>query len=281
MGCTPEPADCVKTSEVQKLNTSGVWKDRVLYLTEDEISIALPGASNLKDKVPLEAIRLVSCRQSEEELETPGSTDMLKAKSIRAWEQIEAAAGGSQDFDHDAVFIVHVVGEESSSDRAYSFRTRSQAEKEEWIREIKQTARRAKQRRLAAGSPLLRLQQTARRVYVSSPFQSLVALLIVANFIANAAQSELQPASGSTEDVIFSHIDMIFTIVFATELVVNMTAHWFYAFWSDGWSVFDFIIVVISLVSLAFEAVPGPSPSPPFSFSSSLLHSCYTTGPVA
>ena len=31
--------------------------------------------------------------------------------------------------------------------------------------------------------------------------------------------------------------------VFAVELVLNMFANWWRPFWSDGWSIFDFLVV--------------------------------------
>ena len=260
MGHTPDPALCLKAAEVQKINTQGVWCNRILYLTEEELGISLPDSAHLKDKAPLELVRLVSSRKSEDDADSPGTTDVLKAKGAREWERIEAAASDAKDFDMDAVFIVRMKAEDGVSDgRPYSFRARSQEEKEDWIREIKSAVHRGRQKRLAQASILQRIQRSARRVYASSPFQSLVAVLIIANFIANAAQSELQPDAGSSQERIFSYIDMAFTFIFLLELLINLTAHWLWPFWRDGWSVFDFVIVTVSLVSLKFDSVPGLS----------------------
>jgi hypothetical protein len=33
------------------------------------------------------------------------------------------------------------------------------------------------------------------------------------------------------------------------ELVVNLTANWFWPFFTDGWSLFDFIVVLVGLIS--------------------------------
>lgn len=136
MGLTPNLNECLKATNVQKMNIQGLWCDRALYLTENEISIALPGATHIKDKVPLEMVRLVSSRNSEDGVDSLGTTDMLKSKSLREWERI-AAATDSECFDVDAVFIVHAKAEDGTSEgRPYSFRARTQSEKEEWIREI-------------------------------------------------------------------------------------------------------------------------------------------------
>ena len=37
---------------------------------------------------------------------------------------------------------------------------------------------------------------------------------------------------------------MIFTIIFTLELLFNMAAHWYSAFWADGWNVFGVCVCV-------------------------------------
>ncbi len=51
-------------------------------------------------------------------------------------------------------------------------------------------------------------------------------------------------------------IDTAFTVVFTAELLVNLYAHWFQRFWRDGWSVFDLLVIGISLVALGPVDMP-------------------------
>ncbi len=44
--------------------------------------------------------------------------------------------------------------------------------------------------------------------------------------------------------------NLAFTLVFALELVVNLYAHWFWPFVSNGWSMVDLVVVTLSLVAL-------------------------------
>ena len=51
-------------------------------------------------------------------------------------------------------------------------------------------------------------------------------------------------------------VDTAFTVIFTVELVLNAFAHWFKPFISDGWNIFDFIVVAMSLVALGPVKVP-------------------------
>jgi hypothetical protein len=51
-------------------------------------------------------------------------------------------------------------------------------------------------------------------------------------------------------------LDEMFTIVFLVELLVNAFGHWFKPFISDGWNIFDLIVVTMSLVALGPVKVP-------------------------
>ncbi len=55
---------------------------------------------------------------------------------------------------------------------------------------------------------------------------------------------------------ILDGIDTMFTAVFTLELLVNMYAHWFRPFWRDGWSIFDFLVIALSLVALGPVNMP-------------------------
>ena len=46
-------------------------------------------------------------------------------------------------------------------------------------------------------------------------------------------------------------MELVFTIIFAVELAINLFGSWFWPFVSDGWNVFDSIVVVISIVGMS------------------------------
>jgi hypothetical protein len=94
-------------------------------------------------------------------------------------------------------------------------------------------------------------QEYVREVYNLPQCQILVALVIVANFVVSMVEKEIDPYP---EELQFYHptwfaLDQIFTWTFLLELFVNMYGSWFCAFWRSGWNVFDFVIVLISVLS--------------------------------
>jgi len=54
---------------------------------------------------------------------------------------------------------------------------------------------------------------------------------------------------GSEADQIFTLMDDFFTFIFFAELIWNLLANWFWPFFTDGWSVFDLLVVTVSLVA--------------------------------
>ena len=103
------------------------------------------------------------------------------------------------------------------------------------------------------------LQMWAKAVYDSHAMQCLSALLVLGNFVANVVQFEVLPEEGSEAAQTFAAIEMVFTIVFAMELSINMLANWFRAFWSDAWNLVDFAVVLISIASMFLDELPGVS----------------------
>ena len=63
----------------------------------------------------------------------------------------------------------------------------------------------------------------------------MVGLMILANFALYAMKLELHPAPGSDLYDLTETLELAFTIAFAVELAVNLIAHWFAPFWSNGW----------------------------------------------
>jgi hypothetical protein len=77
------------------------------------------------------------------------------------------------------------------------------------------------------------------------------------NFCTSVIEAQQQAESLILEDgsptflkVVLDNMNMGFTVVFTIELLTNMFAHWFKQFATNSWSVFDAIVVLISLVAL-------------------------------
>lgn len=97
---------------------------------------------------------------------------------------------------------------------------------------------------------------TAACAYLDVRCQVLVALLIVANFIVNIIEKQVDPDRAFYEDVWHS-TEILFNIIFAIELLWNMYGFWFRPFWSSGWNVFDFIVVFGGLLEYFDIGIPS------------------------
>lgn len=131
-------------------------------------------------------------------------------------------------------------------------------------------------------------QQVVQKFYNRQSIQIGVAVLIALNFLTNMINAQLYPPEaqklykayakdyplydiynpdiaddGTTaprkEDVeygdseayqqIFDILGIIYNLSFLIELLVNMYAHWCYFFWRDPWNQFDFVVVVIGMLT--------------------------------
>jgi voltage-gated sodium channel len=82
----------------------------------------------------------------------------------------------------------------------------------------------------------------------------------VQNFLANAAEAQIEATDNegnlTTIGRRLEALDTFFTIIFTVELAINAFAHWFHPFITDGWNVFDCIVVTLSLVALGPLNIP-------------------------
>jgi voltage-gated sodium channel len=83
------------------------------------------------------------------------------------------------------------------------------------------------------------------------------------NFAMNVAEAQLI-GQRSTDDGSMSPtwramdaVDTFFTVLFTAELLINLSAHWLRPFFSDGWSLFDLFVIVLSLVALGPIDLPA------------------------
>lgn len=103
------------------------------------------------------------------------------------------------------------------------------------------------------------LKKRTSRVYYHDFVQGMFALTILANFLINIIETCLTDEhlrqKGVKDGLWLS--DVVFTIIFTMELVLNMLCNWFFPFWKDGWNIFDFITVLFSLVALVEINLPS------------------------
>jgi len=100
-------------------------------------------------------------------------------------------------------------------------------------------------------------QEKVRLWYLMRVTQIAVAVFIILNFLLSAVKAQRQPQS-KNELYVFEVLEIIFALIFAFELAVNMYGSWCRPFFESGWNWFDLIIVLISLFTLGLgSGIPG------------------------
>ncbi|KAK3263980.1 hypothetical protein CYMTET_27252 [Cymbomonas tetramitiformis] len=179
-------------------------------------------------------------RRSVEDLTTSKSKSMKLDKTASAGRPAENVGGGAAAADGGVG-----GGGISISELRHDIKMRNDARSKEGG-----DAELARQRNLP-------YQQFLHKVYNGAAVQIFVASLIFVNFIVNAAEAQVpQEERGSQPFKVF---EVIFTVAFTVELVVNIYAHWFWEFWSSGWNIFDFVVVGVSLLAIALSGLPAVS----------------------
>ena len=70
------------------------------------------------------------------------------------------------------------------------------------------------------------------------------------------AQMDIAHTTDREQEALFSRLDLFLTLAFTAELMLNAYAHWIKSFLFDGWSIFDLVVVVLSLTGLAATGLP-------------------------
>ena len=153
-----------------------------------------------------------------------------------------------------------VCARSGTSKKMYYFTANQSADSEphqaqivdEWVEAIGAAQKAAieshkKQRRIAT------LQEKIHAVYAHTAFQFLVAFMIATNFIVSAYELQTKYSDrlpGSSHDNAFKVVDFVFAIIFLVELLINMSANWFWEFWRYPANWFDLVVVLTTFVSL-------------------------------
>jgi voltage-gated sodium channel len=119
------------------------------------------------------------------------------------------------------------------------------------LRKLTASAKRQKVAALPFRERLHHNKMLVRGMYDSFYFQTLIAFLITFNFFLNAYDAHVHGSGVAPDWVAMAKLCVIWVFVF--ELAINMYAYWLWPFFQNGWNVFDFVIVIISVASVLFD----------------------------
>ena len=270
IGQVPDESVRIMQQIVRKLDRQFVWRDRLLILTSDGLFVVEKSEDavmtpQVKDHVPLDEIEKTACVALKDEIPEVAKTTSFRTEVARSEQKLDASEYEKQwlqmatDGMQAHVLSVKTYGEGVLAGRVLQFCLDTDDDVNLWVEQVSQAVKQIHKKTQSQTTLAKRTQDFAYTIYHSNGMQTCVAVLIFLNFVANVAQAEMQPEEASDIDTLFSVLDVVFNVIFAAELVINLVAHWFLAFFSDGWCLLDLVVVTVSLISMVAGSVPGVS----------------------
>lgn len=100
-------------------------------------------------------------------------------------------------------------------------------------------------------------QTWTREIYAATPCQVIIAVLILATFLASMVEYQICPSEGTDWYEVLDGLGWFFNIIFTIELAVNIYSNLFIPFWLSGWNLFDLFVVVTAWIAEIFPKLPG------------------------
>jgi hypothetical protein len=242
----------------------GSWQDEILVITQEVVAFGLEADefSRFDDVIPLHevaSVKALECDNREE-----GSWSAMQALSV-----VCTAPDG---YNHGNTYCIamefpmEIEGGEGSGEQSpatsesmdHSGRFQTQ---KDFLESLEKLVQEAKNRHLDTTwqGKFERSRFFVDTVMGSLYLQTAVAVLLIINFMTNAYEAqmygklELEDGSPTSAAKRLEDLDTFFTIIFTIELLLNLYAKWMMQFITDGWCIFDFIVVVTSLLSPILE----------------------------
>jgi hypothetical protein len=259
IGKFPKSEDIVMDDVLGKLTSQYTWKPMRLILTASDLLFCRPSEDILRDSVPLHEILDIKKRSDmpgkNTGAEIPNDSSNILARNSFATFFEEEAAGQLH------IVQIRTVEDGQNSGRTYYLNCETAEACSAWTRALQAGADEAELAHHAGPSLLIRARRHVRRLYNHDATQFLVGGLILVSFAVNIAQAELQLPPGSDArrqaDAVLDTLEIVITALFAFELALNLFAHWFWRFFSDGWCLFDLVVIALSLFALSAPDFPA------------------------
>ena len=143
--------------------------------------------------------------------------------------------------------------------RVFHFKAATAEECDEWVDKLREARAEAfRQYRISLElSAQTKFRLAVMHAYEHRFTQWFIAVILLLNFLVNILESESARDENVEMKQRFDHIDLAFSIFYAVELAIHMYGRWFWDFWSDGWCIMDFVIVVLSVIDTIILEVVG------------------------
>ena len=254
----PDFSSFLKDIILQKKAADESFLPRRFVVTESRLYFAHPDDERVLDDIPLHEILKISQSSSIGRTISTSSSHIDYTRQDSIFAQVlsvmSSKQAGTEEVDWGAdEFCVTTAVEGHNSGRQYYLKCDDGRACRELVDFLNQMVKASVKREVHDDAYTV-VKRFVRETYKSGPSAGFWALLIFLSFVSNVLEAQLDPAEENADfTAAFYQADMVFTILFTIELVVNMFSHWFWEFWQDSWNIFDFLVVGVSLISLALS----------------------------
>ena len=256
----PPAAACLGESMVSRLSSrSGKWMKTRAVLTQNSLFLSKSSDRDqtlAMHRIPLHEITKIGRVEKDEGIKehqaaAHGTRDVVKKnlKPDYEFEDSEPDEAKPEDLlEHTRILQLNTGVDGFNFGRTYKLRFKDDITMEEWKSKLL-TLQASATRSYSRGSYIERHQRKIREFSESITMQYATSLLIVANFGTEALSLQFHFEYDTSEAQVLRTLDILFTLVYLLELLVDMSANLVWRFFKNPWSWFDLLIVGISLMS--------------------------------
>ena len=153
-------------------------------------------------------------------------------------------------------FVVCTTRNGYHSGRQFLLSCESHQDVEKWVESVARVLKTQNKLPPAKMSVFSRIRRRVRWIYIGDRFQVMLACLIMLNFLVNICEAQFKSNTPGVTAV-FETFNLVFTVIFTVEIVINLFSTLVWEFISDAWNLFDLTVVLVSLLSLFMEDLPG------------------------
>eukprot|EP00961_Rhodomonas_salina_P049678 667756-Rhodomonas_salina.1 len=226
------------------------YQPRTLILTDEEIVFCRIDQDRVLDSIPLSRV-----------------DDVIHNKDVSKHAPQEKSNRPRRTLSHngnllpdDMFDFVICTSDSEEFHRTYRLRATSKDDCDEWIFQIKHqvTVFREQERMLQRRGAVAKFRGMLRDWYKRQEVQGCLAVAIMVNFVVTSFQADVAHADGKEDERMkYEIVEIAFTAFFTTELLWNIAGHWYKDFVQDPWNIFDFTVIIASLLAIPLSNLPG------------------------
>ena len=234
------------------------WDQRYGRLTRTRLLLSFSQTETVREDISLEDIDILSSDVAEREESITLNSGLTLGD--------DGKAPGDRKEENDTSKVLHGLVWSNcfrifaaKYRRNYYLRAKSEEERDAWLEAIRDQKQILHEESIRAAQKTLaqKIRPKVKAIVSSVQFQSSVAVLLFCNFLLNIYEVETKADESTKEAYILKILDYSFTVVYVIELLCNLFAHWWRDFLYNGWSVFDAVCVLSSLIGMLLTAFVG------------------------